>query len=73
MLGQTFREGRAERAEQFNKISAMLHADIVADGESGKGFLDGEPNDYLSSDVLAADCRYTGFNGHVLPTSVASE
>lgn len=69
VLGQTYRDGREERTDEFAKLGETLQHAISAEGESGKGFLDGLPEDYISSDVLKTDCRYSGFNGRNLPTT----
>eukprot|EP00897_Mesotaenium_endlicherianum_P000333 jgi/Mesen1/102/ME1119657C07551 len=62
VLGQTFRADREQRAVDYSDMGMLLHAPIQADGESGRGFLDGNPAiDYISSDVLSADCSYSQF------------
>ena len=60
VLGQTYREedARKERAFSFKQLAVMLKQPVVADGESGKGFLDGFVADYVSSSVDQADCKY---------------
>lgn len=70
VLGQTYRMGREEKTEIFSTLSKELRHAISADGESGKGFLDGSPKDYVSSNVLSTDCRYSGYNGQNLPTLI---
>lgn len=57
VLGQTYRADRAERAAAFRSTGDS----VVADGESGKGFLDGSTADYIASDVLASDCSFSAF------------
>ena len=53
ILGQTFRENHAERAAEYSALSNLIHAPIVVEAESGKGFLDGEPvKDYMLADLL---------------------
>eukprot|EP00897_Mesotaenium_endlicherianum_P003902 jgi/Mesen1/353/ME000001S02666 len=61
VLGQTYRADHTQRAVSFSKLTALLHAPITADGESGKGFLDGTPRDYVSSSVLSTDCRFSAY------------
>ncbi|CAI5994189.1 unnamed protein product [Closterium sp. NIES-64] len=61
VLGQTYRDDHSRRAADFQKLIASLHHPISADGESGKGFLDGTPRSYESSSVLAVDCAHTTF------------
>eukprot|EP00897_Mesotaenium_endlicherianum_P003935 jgi/Mesen1/356/ME000001S02665 len=63
VLGQTYRADHTQRAVSFSKLTALLHAPIAADGESGKGFLDGTPQDYVSSDILSTDCRFSTYQG----------
>lgn len=70
ILGQTFRKDREKRALTFKRVSAMIHGDITADGKSGKGFLDGTPKDYITSDVMATDCKFSKFGGRPIFTSV---
>ena len=63
VLGQTYRMDHAARAEKYSEISALLKAPVIADAESGKGFLDGEPlKDYMTSDVLTADCAFATYS-----------
>eukprot|EP00897_Mesotaenium_endlicherianum_P005465 jgi/Mesen1/4947/ME000247S04225 len=62
VLGQTFRADREQRAIDYSDMGMLLHAPIQADGESGRGFLDGNAAiDYISSDVLSTDCSYNQF------------
>jgi hypothetical protein len=61
VLGQTYRSDHEDRAVDFSALSAELHAPVVADGESGKGFLDGTPRDYESSSVLSPDCYFSAY------------
>eukprot|EP00270_Netrium_digitus_P000244 TRINITY_DN10232_c0_g1_i1.p1 TRINITY_DN10232_c0_g1~~TRINITY_DN10232_c0_g1_i1.p1 ORF type:complete len:422 (+),score=63.72 TRINITY_DN10232_c0_g1_i1:122-1387(+) len=63
VLGQTFRDGeeRLQRAVKYQAISRLLHANIQADGESGKGFLDGEVKDYETTTLLSTDCKFSSF------------
>lgn len=69
ILGQTYRADHSERANEFTKLSALLKAPIIADGVTGKGFLDGEPlKDCLTTGVLAPDCA---FSSYIMATGVA--
>eukprot|EP00897_Mesotaenium_endlicherianum_P000304 jgi/Mesen1/10274/ME000785S09551 len=61
VLGQTYRADHTERAVNFENMAALLHGPIIADGESGKGFLDGTPRNYISSDVMATDCAFSAY------------
>ena len=63
VLGQTYRHSveRRERAVKYSQLSQLLHGPIVADGESGAGFLDGKMKDYMSSGPVAADCAFSSF------------
>lgn len=63
VLGQTFRNTREQilRAERFTALDQLLHESIKADGDSGKGFLDGGVKDYISSDITAVDCAMSAF------------
>lgn len=63
VLGQTYRPDveRAGRATKYQTIAHALHGPLAADGESGRGFLDGSTADYVSSSVLAPDCTYSKF------------
>eukprot|EP00475_Leptophrys_vorax_P022043 TRINITY_DN299_c0_g1_i4.p2 TRINITY_DN299_c0_g1~~TRINITY_DN299_c0_g1_i4.p2 ORF type:complete len:458 (-),score=-7.78 TRINITY_DN299_c0_g1_i4:238-1611(-) len=67
VMGQTYREGREQRAMQYSSLSLLLRHPFAADGLEGKGFLDGEVEDYRTSGVLKADCTYSAFGGRVLP------
>ena len=60
VLGQTYREedARKERAFSFKQLAMLLKKPVAADGESGRGFLDGFVLDYVSSGVSQADCKY---------------
>lgn len=63
ILGQTYRKNHADRAVKYSELSALLKAPVVADGESGKGFLDGEPlKDYMTSTVLTPDCTFASYS-----------
>eukprot|EP00897_Mesotaenium_endlicherianum_P006402 jgi/Mesen1/5790/ME000293S04941 len=61
VLGQTYRADHTKRAVDFTSLAALLHAPVQADGETGKGFLDGEAKDYESTGVLAADCKFSAY------------
>lgn len=61
VLGQTYRQGRTAKALQFKMLAEMLGHPVAADGKSGLGYLDGKTEDYVSSDILSADCKYSSF------------
>eukprot|EP00475_Leptophrys_vorax_P008886 TRINITY_DN15804_c0_g2_i1.p1 TRINITY_DN15804_c0_g2~~TRINITY_DN15804_c0_g2_i1.p1 ORF type:complete len:266 (-),score=21.15 TRINITY_DN15804_c0_g2_i1:98-895(-) len=67
VMGQTYRAGRGQRALDYSALATLLHHPVAADGVTGQGFLDGEPTDYETSDVLAPDCKYTAYQGTPLP------
>ena len=68
ILGQTFRADHARRAAEYTALSNLIHAPIVVEAESGKGFLDGEPvKDYMLTDILSADCKFSRYAPPVLP------
>ncbi|CAI5534124.1 unnamed protein product [Closterium sp. Naga37s-1] len=67
IMGQTYREGRAKRAMDYNTLAHALGRPVAADAAEGAGFLDGETADYESTLVLAADCRFSAFHGKALP------
>lgn len=69
ILGQTYREneGREERAEKFIEMERIAQENIIADGPSGNGFLDGEKSDYKSSSILSPDCRFSAYGSQNLP------
>ncbi|CAI7746400.1 unnamed protein product, partial [Closterium sp. NIES-54] len=60
VLGQTFRGEVtwAKRAEEYGLLTGLLRAPIQADGETGRGFLDGNVEDYATSAIDAADCAF---------------
>eukprot|EP00271_Cylindrocystis_brebissonii_P001440 TRINITY_DN116_c0_g1_i3.p1 TRINITY_DN116_c0_g1~~TRINITY_DN116_c0_g1_i3.p1 ORF type:complete len:495 (-),score=39.14 TRINITY_DN116_c0_g1_i3:294-1778(-) len=63
VLGQTYRQGRdrVQRATKYKAINNLLGRSFHADKEEGKGFLDGKPEDYVSSHVMATDCAFSAF------------
>ncbi|CAI5534160.1 unnamed protein product [Closterium sp. Naga37s-1] len=67
IIGQTYCEGREKRAMDYNTLAHALGHPVAADAAEGAGFLDGKTADYESSSVLAADCRFSAFNGKALP------
>ncbi|GJP50903.1 hypothetical protein CLOM_g10056 [Closterium sp. NIES-68] len=67
VMGQTYRGGRESRTMEFSRLAALLHHPVSADGEEGRGFLDGQVGDYETSAVAATDCRFSAFNGQQLP------
>ncbi|CAI5976248.1 unnamed protein product [Closterium sp. NIES-64] len=62
IMGQTYREGRAERAIDYAMLSRLLRTPFSADGDNGQGFLDGKAADYETSGVLSTDCGYSAFS-----------
>eukprot|EP00897_Mesotaenium_endlicherianum_P007494 jgi/Mesen1/6773/ME000348S06057 len=63
VLGQTYRKDHEQRAFDYQEIVTMLGVAVQADGESGKGFLDGSASDYVVSDVLATDSHFNSYVG----------
>ena len=63
VLGQTYQttQGQARKALDYSMLNRILHAPVRADGETGKGFLDGSVSDYESSSVLSPDCAFSSF------------
>ena len=63
VLGQTFRntEAQMKKALKFSELALLLHSPVRADGETGKGFLDGQVGDYESTSVLSPDCRFSSY------------
>ena len=73
VLGQTYRKDHADRAAKYYELSALLKAPVVADAESGEGFLDGEPlKDCMTSNVLTPDCTFASYSIQEDNTIVAS-
>lgn len=64
VLGQTYRAGRESRAIEFQKLTSLLHHNVGADTEEGKGFLDGSAEDYVTTSVMAPDCKYSAYQGY---------
>jgi hypothetical protein len=64
VLGQTYRADREERALNYTTLATLMKTPIAADMESGRGFLDGLPADYVSSDVEVADCKFSQYVQH---------
>eukprot|EP00270_Netrium_digitus_P017262 TRINITY_DN6307_c0_g1_i1.p1 TRINITY_DN6307_c0_g1~~TRINITY_DN6307_c0_g1_i1.p1 ORF type:complete len:319 (+),score=58.76 TRINITY_DN6307_c0_g1_i1:385-1341(+) len=67
VLGQTYRADRTQRAIDYTALSHLLHGPVIADGETGKGFLDGAPSDYVVPDVMSSQCKFSTFTGNKLP------
>eukprot|EP00897_Mesotaenium_endlicherianum_P004897 jgi/Mesen1/4435/ME000225S03421 len=63
ILGQTYRMDHEQRAFDYQEIVTMLGTAVQADGETGKGFLDGTPADYIVSDILESDSQYNSYIG----------
>jgi hypothetical protein len=64
ILGQTYRDTPEQltKSVRYSELARLLNEPIVADGETGKGFLDGSVDDYVSSNVLKADCKISSFS-----------
>jgi hypothetical protein len=64
VLGQTYRNTPEQltKSVMYSELARLLNAPIIADGESGKGFLDGAVDDYVSTNVLKADCKVSAFS-----------
>lgn len=63
VLGQTYRNTAAQeqKAIKFSALSKILGAPVQADGKTGKGFLEGETADYVTSSIVSADCKFSSF------------
>ncbi|CAI5477643.1 unnamed protein product [Closterium sp. Yama58-4] len=63
VLGQTFRTSpeQLQRAVKYSHLAALLHHPVDVDKAEGKGFLDGEVEDYISSSIVAPDCKYASY------------
>ncbi|CAI5497341.1 unnamed protein product [Closterium sp. Naga37s-1] len=60
VLGQTFRaeESRNVRSLRYRLLTRLLREPVEVESESGRGFLDGRTEDYITSDIRSADCMY---------------
>ncbi|CAI5525377.1 unnamed protein product, partial [Closterium sp. Naga37s-1] len=60
VLGQTFRNTpeQLKRAVKYSMLATLLHHPVDVDKAEGKGFLDGEVEDYITSSIVAPDCKY---------------
>ncbi|CAI7849369.1 unnamed protein product [Closterium sp. NIES-54] len=70
VLGQTYRSGRERRAMDFSALAVLLGHPIAAEGEEGRGFLDGRTEDYETSEVMKTDCVYSSFDRKNLPADI---
>ncbi|CAI7746717.1 unnamed protein product [Closterium sp. NIES-54] len=63
VLGQTFRNSpeQLQRAVKYSHLAALLHHPVDVDKAEGKGFLDGDVEDYISSSIVAPDCKYASY------------
>ncbi|GJP45743.1 hypothetical protein CLOM_g5090, partial [Closterium sp. NIES-68] len=63
VLGQTFRSTKEQlqRAIRYSHLAALLGHPVDVDKAEGKGFLDGEVEDYISSSIVSADCKYASY------------
>eukprot|EP00850_Spirogloea_muscicola_P013574 SM000093S24385 [mRNA] locus=s93:23231:24851:+ [translate_table: standard] len=73
VLGQTYRDDHTERALKYSSLVELMGHRIAADGEEGKGFLDGTPAMYESSSILAADCKFSRYGSAIAAVGVSSE
>ncbi|CAI5979385.1 unnamed protein product [Closterium sp. NIES-64] len=60
VLGQTFRgeESRKVRSLRYRLLTRLLREPVEVESESGRGFLDGHTEDYITSDIHSTDCMY---------------
>ncbi|CAI5534040.1 unnamed protein product [Closterium sp. Naga37s-1] len=60
VLGQTFQaeESRKVRSLRYRLLTRLLREPVEVESESGRGFLDGRTEDYITSDIRSADCMY---------------
>ncbi|CAI5947869.1 unnamed protein product [Closterium sp. NIES-64] len=63
VLGQTFRTTpeQLQRAVKYSHLAALLHHPVDVDKAEGKGFQDGDVEDYISSSIVAPDCKYASY------------
>ncbi|CAI5991207.1 unnamed protein product [Closterium sp. NIES-64] len=63
VLGKTFRTSpeQLQRAVKYSHLAALLQHPVDVDKAEGKGFLDGDVEDYISSSVVAPDCKYASY------------
>ncbi|CAI5496140.1 unnamed protein product [Closterium sp. Naga37s-1] len=63
VLGQTFRNTpeQLQRAVKYSHLAALLHRPVDVDKAEGRGFLDGQVEEYISSSVVAPDCKYSAY------------
>eukprot|EP00271_Cylindrocystis_brebissonii_P020114 TRINITY_DN651_c0_g1_i1.p1 TRINITY_DN651_c0_g1~~TRINITY_DN651_c0_g1_i1.p1 ORF type:complete len:438 (-),score=60.08 TRINITY_DN651_c0_g1_i1:990-2303(-) len=65
VLGQTYRVERAERNVEFAALLSEVTS-LPAESDEARGFLDGTPDNYLSSDIMAPDCAFSSFKKHTI-------
>ncbi|CAI5512818.1 unnamed protein product [Closterium sp. Naga37s-1] len=60
VLGQTFRaeESRKVRSLRYRLLTRLLREPVEVESESGRGFLDGRTEDYITSDIRSTDCMF---------------
>ncbi|GJP64938.1 hypothetical protein CLOP_g21872 [Closterium sp. NIES-67] len=63
VLGQTFRDTPEQlaRAVKYSHLAALLRRPVDVDKADGSGFLDGTVDDYISSSVVAPDCKFATY------------
>jgi hypothetical protein len=61
VLGQTFRADAQHLVKmlEYKLLASLLRGPVVADGESGAGYLEGSMQDYQTSGPASADCKYS--------------
>lgn len=63
VLGQTYRNSAAQiaKAIKYSELNRILGGAIQANGETGKGFLEGKMEDYETSSITQSNCKYSPF------------
>jgi hypothetical protein len=60
VLGQTFRTDAKHllKTLEYSLLASLMRGPFQADGENGVGYLDGKMEDYMTSSLTAADCKF---------------
>lgn len=61
LLGETYHYSHYSRSNEYSEMADSMKRAVEADGESGAGFLDGQPDDYISTKLLSPDCRMNNY------------